>query len=257
MTIIHSLILGIVEGITEFLPISSTAHLALVSNFILRIPTTEFSKSFDIIIQLGAILAVLSLYWKKFLDWEVIKRLFVAFVPTAIIGLIFYKLVKGFFLESYMVIIWSLIIGGCLLMVFELFHKEKLLASDEIKKISYKKCLLIGLFQSLAIVPGVSRAAATIVGGLILGLKRRAIVEFSFLLAVPTMAAATALDIYKSVHNFTKHESGLLLIGFLTSFVVAIGAIKFLLQYIQKRDFKPFAIYRIVIGLFFLWLLFV
>jgi undecaprenyl-diphosphatase len=249
MNFIHALILGVVEGLTEFLPISSTAHLALFSNFILHIPSDNFSKTFEIFIQLGAILAVVVIFWKKFWHWEMIKKLFVAFIPTAIIGLLMYNIVKNVLLGSYMVMAWSLLIGGCIIVLFELFYKKKLLATSNPEKISYKQCLYIGLFQSIAIIPGVSRSAATIIGGLWMGLKRETIVEFSFLLAVPTMLAASGLDLVKSAKTISSSEIGLLVIGFLAAFVVAIVVIKFLMKYIRKHDFQAFGIYRIILGL--------
>ena len=255
MTILHSLILGIIEGITEFLPISSTAHLALIAN-LLKIPPTDFSKSFEIIIQFGAILAVVCLYFKSLFNWDNIKKLFVAFVPTAIIGLALYKVVKNFLLGSFMTMVWALIIGGILLIIFECCYKEKEGSVADLKDITYGQCFLIGLCQSVAIIPGVSRSAATTVGGLILGLKRKTIVEFSFLLAVPTMLAASGLDVIKSGLHFSGREYELLGLGFIMAFVVALFAIKFLISYIQKYNFKPFGVYRIIVGLLFLWLLF-
>lgn len=252
MDIFHSIILGIIQGITEFLPISSTGHLILAEEF-LKMGQGEFLKSFDIIIQLGSILAVVVLYWKKFLDWEMIKKLFVAFLPTGILGVAFYKIVKTYLLGNNTVVLWALFLGGALLIIFEYFHSEKESAVDDIKNISYKNCLLIGLFQSIAMVPGVSRSAATIIGGLALNLKRRTIVEFSFLLAVPTMAAATGLDLIKNFSQFSSGQLDFLTAGFICAFIVAILAIKFLLEFIKKYTFIPFGIYRILLALFF-WL---
>jgi len=255
MNIFHALILGLVEGLTEFLPISSTAHLTLVSNFILRIPNNDFSKTFEIFIQLGAILAVLVFFWKKFWRLEMIKKLIVAFIPTSIIGLLMYDVVKGFLFGSYMVIAWSLLIGGCAIVLFELYYNKKFFAKNDPEKISYKQCFFIGLFQSIAVIPGVSRLAATIIGGLWLGLKRETIIEFSFLLAVPTIFAASFFDLYKSAKLITPSQSGLLIIGFLTSFLVALLVIKFIMKYIKKHNFKPFGIYRIALGLLIVLLL--
>lgn len=244
----HALILGIVEGITEFLPISSTAHLVLVGE-LLGIDTSNFAKSFDIIIQLGAILAVLALYWKQFLRWAVLKRLVVAFIPTGVIGLIVYKFAKEFLLGNTTLILITLFVGGVVLIAFEYWHKEKENATEDIAKISYAQCLALGVFQAIAIVPGVSRSAATIVGGLLLGLKRKTIVEFSFLLAVPTMAAATGLDLLKNLDQFTRDQVTSLSVGFVCAFVTAILAIKFLLAYVRKRSFIAFGIYRIAVVL--------
>ncbi|HAT73932.1 MAG: Undecaprenyl-diphosphatase [Candidatus Moranbacteria bacterium GW2011_GWF2_36_839] len=246
------IILGIVEGITEFLPISSTAHLILTAD-ILKLTQTEFLKSFEIIIQFGAILAVVVLYWKTLWKMEVIKKLVVAFIPTGILGLVFYKIIKTYLLGSVSVVLWTMFLGGIFLIIFEKWHTEKESALEDISNISYKQCLYIGLFQSIAMIPGVSRSAATILGGLALGLKRKIIVEFSFLLAVPTMLAATGLDLMKNYKSFSLSESHLLAVGFLVSFVMAILGIKFLLSYIQKRTFTAFGFYRILVSILF-WL---
>ncbi|HAU07428.1 MAG: Undecaprenyl-diphosphatase [Candidatus Yanofskybacteria bacterium GW2011_GWF1_44_227] len=248
----QSIILGIVEGLTEFLPISSTAHLILGGK-ILNIVQTEFVKSFEIVIQLGAILAVIWLYWKRIVSSkEIIKRIIVAFLPTAIFGFLLYKIFKGYLMENLAVIVWALILGGILLIVFEYWHKEKADAAENIEDISYKNCFLIGTCQAIAMVPGVSRAGATILGGLFLGIKRKTIVEFSFLLAVPTMLAATGYDLLKTGFTFSADQFGQLSVGLIVSFLVAILAIKFLLRYIQQHDFKLFGLYRIIIGLIFL-----
>ncbi len=251
MNFLHAIILGLVEGITEFLPISSTGHLILTSR-ILNIPQTNFIKSFEIAIQLGAILSVVVLYWRRLLvDFSMIKRLLAAFIPTAIIGVIFYKVIKKFLLGDSHVVLWSLFLGGIFLIVFELMHREKEDAVEDISSISYRQAFVIGCFQSIAVIPGVSRAAATIVGGLILGLKRKTIVEFSFLLAVPTMLAATVLDLYKNASAFSGRETGLLIVGFLVSFVVAILAVKAFLKFIQKHNFIVFGVYRVILAVFF------
>ncbi|MFH1866572.1 MAG: undecaprenyl-diphosphate phosphatase [Patescibacteria group bacterium] len=249
----QTIILGIVEGITEFLPISSTGHLILTSK-LLNLPPTDWLKSFEIAIQLGAILAVVVLYWRSLLvNWQILKKIIIAFIPTAIIGLALYQVVKQYLLGSHTVVLWALLIGGAGLIVFELWYKNKLVKVNELEEISYPQALLIGLAQSLAIVPGVSRAAATIVGGLILGLGRKTIVEFSFLLAVPTMLAATGLDLLKSAGSWSSGQFGILAIGFVTSFVVALLSIKWLIQFIQKHTFISFGVYRILIALIF-WL---
>src|SRR5574341_1317415 len=252
MNYIQSLILGVVEGFTEFLPISSTAHLIL-STRILHIAQTEFIKSFEIAIQLGAILAVVWLYWKKFfLNKVVINKVLAAFLPTAVFGFLLYKIFKSFLMENMGVIVWALFLGGIFIIIFEFWHKEKTDSVDTVEKISYRQCFWIGSFQAVAMVPGVSRAAATILGGLWLGLNRKTIVEFSFLLAVPTMLAATGYDLLKSGVGFSAGQFGILLLGFLVSFFVAILAIKFLLRYIQRNNFVWFGIYRIMVGLIFI-----
>lgn len=251
LTTIQAVVLGIVEGVTEFLPISSTAHLILASN-LLRLEQTEFLKSFEIIIQLGAILAVVALYWRDLMDWEVLKRLAVAFIPTGILGLMFYKIVKQYLIGNISVVLWSLILGGIFIILFEKWHRENKEGKERIKDISYKNCAIIGVCQSVAMVPGVSRSAATIVGGLALGLKRKTIVEFSFLLAVPTMMAATGLDLFKNAASFSSSQANVLAVGFVVSFIMAIIGIKFLLAYVQKNSFTAFGVYRIVIVLLFL-----
>ncbi len=249
---LQAIILGLVEGITEFLPISSTGHLILAASA-LRIPSTDLVKSFEIFIQAGAILAVFLLYWKQvLLNRKVFMRVLVAFLPTAIIGLTVYKYVKQYLLGNTHVVLWSLAIGGAVLIVFELLHKEKPSAPQEIEGITYPQALLIGVFQAIAIIPGVSRSAATIVGGLMLGISRRTIVEFSFMLAIPTMAAATGLDLLKSGFSFTGQEKGMLAIGFITAFVSAYFAVAFLLRYIRSHTFISFGIYRLVIAAAFL-----
>ncbi len=255
MDILSVIILGIVEGITEFLPISSTGHLVLASS-LMKIPQTEFLKSFEIAIQLGAIISVVTLYWKTLVfNRKMLKKIVIAFIPTALIGLIAYKFMRSFLLGSETVVIWSLLLGGIFIIAFELWHKRN---DDKKEKatISYKEAFLIGLIQALAIVPGVSRSAATIIGGLALGLNRKTIVEFSFLLAVPTMFAAVGLDLYKQAHFFTQSQYSYLISGFVVSFLAAMVAIKFLLAFIKKNSFISFGIYRIILALLFLVRLF-
>jgi len=255
MDIISAAVLGVVEGITEFLPISSTGHLILASA-LLGVAQTDFVKSFEIIIQLGAICAVVVMYWKLFFNIEILKRLIVAFIPTGIIGLALYKIIKTYLIGNEVVVLWALLLGGIALIVFEYFHSEKPDAVQSIGEMSYKQAALIGLAQSLAIVPGVSRSAASIVGGLSVGLRRTTIVQFSFLLAVPTMLAASGLDIIKSHASLTGGGIGVLLVGFIVAFVVAFFSIKFLLSYVRSHNFVPFGIYRIVAALAFWFIIF-
>lgn len=251
MSLYPALILGIIEGVTEFLPVSSTGHLVLATK-LMGLSQSEFLKSFDIVIQAGAILAVVFLYWKELAaNSRIAKRLAAAFVPTAVIGLLLYKTVKSVFLGWNNLIAAALLAGGVFLIIFELLYREKKDAVDEMEKISYGQSFIIGLFQSLALVPGVSRSAATVIGGLFLGLKRKTIVEFSFLLAVPTMLAATGLDMLKSAPVFSAENAVFLAAGFVTSFLIAVASIKFLLVFIQKNNFIPFGIYRIVAALLF------
>ncbi len=253
MDVVHAVIFGIVEGITEFLPISSTGHLMLTARY-LGIAQTEFVKSFEIAIQSGAILAVAVLYWKTLLKgWDIWRKILAAFLPTAVIGALLYKVIKRFLLDGNTVVLWALFLGGIVIVLFECFHREKENAIAAVPEISYSQALLIGLCQSIAIIPGVSRSAATIVGGLILGLKRKTIVEFSFLLAIPTMCAAMALDLVKSAHAFSPDQFLVLAVGLVVSFAVALMAIRFLLVFIKSHTFIPFGIYRILLSVAF-WL---
>ncbi len=253
MSIIQSLILGIVEGFTEFLPISSTGHLILMSD-LLKLEQDNFLKSFEIAIQLGAILSVVVLYFKKFLlNAEVIKRIIIAFLPAAVVGFLFFDLIKNVFLDSTNMVLWSLLLGGVTLIIFELWYKDKEKTEERsVETLSYSHSFFIGLFQAIAVIPGVSRAGATILGGLWLGIPRRTIVEFSFLLALPTMAGATGLDLLKNASSFSYDQLEILAIGFIASFIVAIIAIKFLLSFIQKHTFIYFGIYRIILAVAFL-----
>jgi undecaprenyl-diphosphatase len=196
----------------------------------------------------GAISSVVFLYWRLLLvDFEVIKRVIVAFIPTGVLGLTLYRVVKSYLMGSAAVVLWSLFLGGLFLIAFEYWHREKEDAAGEIRQMSYKTALIIGLFQSIAMVPGVSRSASTIIGGLILGLKRKTIVEFSFLLAVPTMLAATVYDLMKSAPEMTLSQVDSLIAGFVTAFIVALLSIKFLLRFIQTHTFIPFGVYRIIL----------
>jgi undecaprenyl-diphosphatase len=245
MTIIHALIIGLVEGITEFLPISSTAHLDLARQ-LLQIPATDFAKSFEIIIQLGAIGAVIFVYWHKILTnfRNYFRLLSIAFLPAAVIGLIAYDFIKTFLLGHNLIMALSLIIGGLIIYLIEIFNRPS--SQDKISNLS---AFQIGLCQCLAMIPGVSRAGATIMGGLALGLKRETIVEFSFLLAIPTMLAATGLDMIKSNFAFSSHEWLLLSVGIITAFASALLVIKLFLRYIAHHNFIYFSLYRIALGI--------
>ena len=259
MNILHAIILGLVEGITEFLPISSTAHLDLARQF-LNLPSTDFIKSFEIIIQLGAILAVIVLYWRKiFSNFQNYFRLLsIAFLPAAIIGLFAYQFIKDILIGNNLVMALSLLIGGIIIYIIELLNKkpsiEKMPALSR-AEVENSSAFKIGLFQCLAMIPGVSRAGATIMGGLTLGIKRETIVEFSFLLAIPTMLAATGLDLIKSNFSFSTNEWTLLAVGLVTAFASALIVIKLFLAYIAKHNFIYFALYRIALGITLLLLI--
>ncbi|MEX2007167.1 MAG: undecaprenyl-diphosphatase UppP [Candidatus Levyibacteriota bacterium] len=252
MDFVDVLIFSAVEGVSEFLPISSTGHLILTSE-ILKIPQSNFIKNFEIIIQLGAILAVVILYWKSFLlKKSNIVKIATAFIPTAIVGFLFFGVIKNYLLGNTNVTLLALLLGGIILIALEIMYKEKEHHVKDLSEISLRKAFLIGTAQSLSVIPGVSRSAATIIGGLFLGVRRKTAVEFSFLLAVPTMLAATSLDILKSdFGSYSSNEYLMLIAGFLGSFVFALVSIKFLLKFIQNHTFIPFGIYRIVISVLF------
>lgn len=273
MNILNSIILGIIEGITEFLPISSTGHLILTS-YLLKIPNTESLKSFEIIIQLGAILAVIFLYFKDFFNIEVIKKIIIAFIPTGIIGLALYKIIKIYFMDNILIVILSLLIGGIIMIILEnryinknkknQIELDKNILKDtdnnsnlDLKNLSYIKSFYLGLWQSIAMIPGVSRSGATIIGGLLMNLKREVIVKFSFLLAVPTMLAATSLDLMKNYKLFSSADILNISIGFVVSFIFALIFIKWLITYIGKHNFIVFGIYRIIISILFFIVFFV
>jgi undecaprenyl-diphosphatase len=249
MTFIDALILGIVEGFTEFLPISSTAHLVLTSH-VLAIPESNFLSSFIIAIQLGAIASVIVIYWKTLVwDFETMKRVVVAFIPTALIGFLLYSLLKSYLIENLTVIASALFVGGVVLVVFEYFHKRETTSIVVEGPISYATSFWIGCAQALAIIPGVSRAGATVIMGLMLGVSRERIVEFSFLLAIPTMLAATGYDLLKEGASFASSEWQLLAVGFIVSFLAAYAGVRFLMKYIQSHSFAAFGVYRIILGL--------
>jgi undecaprenyl-diphosphatase len=258
MSIFEAIILGIVEGLTEFLPVSSTGHLILTAE-LLGLQVTNFLTTFEVVIQLGAILAVVTLYWRKFLlDFKMNKKLVVALIPSLIIGGFFYPFIKSLF-DKPGVVVASLFLGGIAILVIEYLvgrRKESDIFIENVEEVSLRMALYIGLFQALAVVPGVSRAGATIMGGLILGFRRKAIVEFSFLLAVPTMMAASAKDLFESGGSLGSQDFTLLAVGFVTAYLAALLAIKLFLQFVQTNTFKPFGWYRIVVaGIFFFFIL--
>lgn len=254
MNYLDAVILSVVEGITEFLPISSTGHMILASD-IFKIAQTGFVKDFEIFIQLGAIFAIVFLYWKKvFKSKDAWIRILIAFIPTGIIGFLLFKIIKTFLLGNTYITLIALLAGGVALIILELVYKEKEHHIEEIEKISYRNAFLIGVFQSIAVIPGISRSAATIIAGLFLGTKRKAATEFSFLLAIPTMFAASALDLAKSNFSYSLNEYSILAVGFLTAFIVATITVKLFIKYVQTHTFISFGIYRIVAAILF-WII--
>ncbi len=242
MTFIEVLILSFIEGLTEFLPVSSTGHLILANAF-LNLQPTDFTKAFDVIIQFGAILAVVYLYKDK-LKWnyKFYRNVTLAFIPTAIIGFLFKNKID-LLLESTTVVAVSLILGGFVLIGIDLWFKNK-----ETRELDDKSSLLIGVIQSVAMIPGVSRSAATIVAGQSFGLSREKAAEFSFILAIPTLGAATLYKLWKIRSIIDSSQSLNLFLGVLFSFVFAVIAIKFFISFLNKHGFKYFGYYRIAMG---------
>ena len=253
MTHLDALILGILEGLTEFLPVSSTGHLILASS-LLGLPQTEAFKSFEIAIQLGSILAVVVLYFRSFLDVEVLKRLLVAFIPTGLVGFLLYRFIKESLIGNPLIVVVALALGGAAIILIERFVRSREAAEGEVKDITLLQAFLVGLAQSLAVVPGVSRSGATVMGGLLLGIPRTAILSFSFLLAVPTMLMATAYDLYKTPEALLGANLWLLSTGFIAAFLVALLVIRAALAFVRRHSFEAFGWYRIALAAAFFFL---
>jgi undecaprenyl-diphosphatase len=248
MTTWEAILLGIVEGITEFLPISSTGHMIIASS-LMGIAEDDFTKTFTVSIQFGAILSVVFLYWKRFFQSvDFYFKLFVAFIPAVVFGFLFNDIIDVL-LEKVWVVALMLLAGGVFLVFMDQFIKEKTEMTDD--EISYKTAFKIGLFQVIAMVPGVSRSAATIIGGLIQGLSRKTAAEFSFFLAVPTMFAAMVYKIYKFYKSgvmIQDEQISLLIIGNVVAFIVAVLAIRSFIGVVTKYGLKAYGYYRIVVG---------
>ena len=251
MTLFQSILIAIIEGLTEFLPISSTGHMILASTA-MGIHEDEFVKTFEVFIQLGAILAIALMYIKRFLrSLTIYFKLVTAFLPTAVVGLLAYDYIKAYLFNPVVVSV-SLILGGMVLLFIDKKVLQQTTAVAEVEDISYKNAFFIGLFQCLSMVPGTSRAAATIIGGVFNGLDRKQAMEFSFLLAVPTMMAAGGYDLLKTDLAFTSEQLSLLAIGFVVAFASAWVAVKLFLTYVSSNGFTAFGWYRIVLGVLFL-----
>lgn len=258
--IIKVIILGIIEGITEWLPISSTGHMILVDEFLKLNVTPQFKKMFFVVIQLGAILAVVLLYFDKLYPfsrkktsrqkrdtWVLWFKVIVAVIPAGVIGVLYDDIINEKF-YNYKTVAITLILYGILFIVVENRNKNKRPKIENFQQLTYKTAFLIGVFQVLSLIPGTSRSGATIVGAMILGTSRYVAAEFTFFLAIPVMFGASLLKLLKFGLVFTGAELSILLIGSFVSFVVSILAIKFLMGYIKKNDFKAFGYYRIVLG---------
>jgi undecaprenyl-diphosphatase len=246
MTIIDSVIMGVVEGITEFLPVSSTAHLILTAK-ILGLKESQSLKAYETIIQFGAILAVLFIYKDRLLkSFSLWVKLAIAFIPTGLTGLFLYSYIKSFFTPSATV--WFMIGAGIIFIVVEKIHKEQEHYLEKPEQTTYLKAFFVGLFQTIALLPGISRSGATIIGGMLLGMKRKTAVEFSFLLALPTMFVATSYEVYKGYEDFIFDDITALIIGLIISFISSFFAVKWFLKFIEKYNFIPFGIYLIISG---------
>jgi len=259
--ILKAIVLGIIEGITEWLPISSTGHMILVDEFIKLNLSEAFKEMFFVVIQLGAILAVLVLYFNKLNPFSLKKtpaekketvslwcKVIVACLPAAVIGLLFDDKIDEMF-YNYITVAITLILYGVLFIVVENYNKGKECKVNSLTELSYKTALLIGAFQVLSLIPGTSRSGATILGAILLGTSRFVAAEFTFFLAIPVMFGASLLKILKFGFAFSGMEIAVLVVGMVTAFVVSILAIKFLMGYIKKHDFKAFGIYRIILGI--------
>ncbi len=249
MTIIQSIIIAIVEGVTEFLPVSSTGHM-IIAQKIMTIPSTEFVKDFTVNIQFGAILSVVVLYWSRFFQsWDFYLKLLIAVLPALVLGFLFSEKIDNL-LENVNVVAVMLLIGGVLMLFVDKWFNYP----DVSQEMDWKRSLKIGFYQCIAMIPGVSRSMATIVGGMSTKLTRKTAAEFSFFLAVPTMAAAAGYKLLKLVTDpkgvsMLSENLVTLLIGNLVAFLVAIAAIKFFITFLTKHGFKAFGYYRIVVGL--------
>jgi len=266
LELIKVIILGIIEGITEWLPISSTGHMILAEEFLKLNVSKDFLDMFLVVIQLGAILAVIALYWKRIFPFNMPKstdkarpfiqkdillmwtKVAIAVIPAIIIGLPFDDLINELFYNPLTVAL-MLIVYGVIFIIIEKQNKHKRFAINDISELTYKSALFIGLFQVLALIPGTSRSGATIIGAMLIGTSRVVAADFTFFLAIPVMFGASLLKIVKFGFSFTGNEILILLIGMITAFIVSIFAIKFLMSYIKKHDFTVFGYYRIILGI--------
>lgn len=261
LDLLKTILLGIVEGITEWLPISSTGHMILVNEWIQLNVSEAFEEMFFVVIQLGAILAVVVLFFHKLNPlskrksseekrdtWTLWFKVVVGVLPAAILGLLLDDILDEY-LYNYITVAITLVVYGILFLVVETYQKDKEPTTQTLHTLSYKTALFIGMFQVLSLIPGTSRSGATILGAMLLGTSRFVAAEFSFFLSIPVMFGASALKLYKFGFDFTSSEIVILLVGMATAFVVSIVAIKFLLGYIKQHDFKVFGWYRIGLGI--------
>lgn len=259
--IIKAILLGIIEGITEWLPISSTGHMILVDQFLQLNMSEEFKEVFFVVVQLGAILAVVLLYFNKLNPfsprktlrqkretWDIWFKVVIATIPAGIIGFLFDDILDELF-YNYQTVSIMLIVYGILFILVENRNRNRVPVVNNFKQLTYKTAFIVGLYQVLALIPGTSRSGATILGAMLVGTSRSIAAEFTFFLAIPVMFGASLLKLVKFGLNFTGFELLVLLVGTFISFIVSIIAIKFLLRYIKRNDFKAFGYYRIVLGI--------
>lgn len=248
MDIFQATIIGVIEGFTEFLPISSTGHMIVASKF-LGVEQDSVTKAYEVIIQFAAILAVMLIYKEKITlkKIDLWAKLFLAFLPLAIVGFIFKDEIKALFTVE--IVAWMFIVGGIVFLLVEYFYTEKPQTTKEVEEVSYSQALWVGVSQVFSLVPGTSRAGATIIGGMLVRLDRKTASDFSFLLAIPVMGAVTAYDLLKHYKEFAEANWVAFGVGFIVAFVVAYITVKLFLAFIQKFSFVPFGIYRILVGI--------
>ncbi len=251
MDIFQAVIIGIIEGFTEFLPISSTGHMIVASEF-LGVSQDNLTKAYEVIIQFAAILAVMLVYRDKLTlkKIDLWSKLMVAFFPLAIVGFIFKDVIKELFTVNTVAVMF--IVGGVIFLVVEKFYKEKESHTNAVENVSYKQALVVGFAQIFSLIPGTSRAGATIIGGMLIKMNRKTSAEFSFLLSIPVMGAVTAYDLLKHYSEFADANWPAFIIGFIVAFIVAYITIKLFLVFLQRFTFVAFGIYRILFGIILL-----
>jgi len=254
MDIFQAIIIGIIEGFTEFLPISSTGHMIIASKFF-GLQESELIKAYEVIIQFAAILAVMVIYRDKITlsQIELWKKLLLAFLPLAIVGFIFKDYIKALFAIEVVAVMF--IVGGVIFLIVEKFYKEDQSYTTHVEEVSYSQALWIGVAQIFSLIPGTSRAGATIIGGMLTGMDRKSSAEFSFLLAIPVMGAVTAYDLLKHYKEFADANWIAFIVGFIVAFVVAFLTIKLFLAFLQQFTFVAFGIYRIIFGIILLFII--
>ncbi len=248
MIYLKTVILGLVEGLTEFLPVSSTAHLILAGR-LLQIPQSEYWKFFEVFVQSGAILAVVAAFFRELKNWRTIRNLLASFIPTAVTGFLLYGVIKSVLFESVGLILFTLVFFGVIFLIIErLVDRGKLSPRKKLEELSIKEAVIVGVFQSTAIIPGVSRSGAVLIGGLLMGYRRRDAALYSFLLAVPTILAASFFDLVRTDRDIFLANIPLSALGFVTAFITAYAVVRWFIRYLQNHSLKAFGWYRIILG---------